>query len=278
MVRDFRSDHHKLSYEVYGAGDRVLVYLNGLLLDATFNRGVAEALAAKGIRVVLLDLLGHGKSDKPQHASAYRMDLYAKQALDLLDELGLDSVALGGVSLGANVSLIAAARHPERIRGLVIEMPVLERAVPVAALTFVPFLVSLRYATSAVELVSRVARRLPRTGFGVLDSVMNGASLRPREMAAVLHGVLMGPVAPTYDERAAIEVPALVLGHRFDLLHPLSDATNLASQLPNGRLLRAHSPLDLRIRPERLTSEIATFLEQLWGAGPAAAADAGRSA
>ena len=78
---------YRLNYEVYGSGDRVLVWLHGLLLDANLSRGLARALAARGNRVVLLDLLGHGRSEKPKHSSAHRMDLYAEQVLCLLDEL-----------------------------------------------------------------------------------------------------------------------------------------------------------------------------------------------
>ena len=70
---------YRLNYEVYGSGDRVLVWLHGLLLDANLSRGLARALAAEGNRVVLLDLLGHGRSEKPRHSSAHRMDLYAEQ-------------------------------------------------------------------------------------------------------------------------------------------------------------------------------------------------------
>jgi pimeloyl-ACP methyl ester carboxylesterase len=70
--------------------------MHGLLLDANLSRGLARRLAAKGNRVVLLDLLGHGRSDKPRHAGPHRMDLYAEQVLCLLDELGADQVVLGG--------------------------------------------------------------------------------------------------------------------------------------------------------------------------------------
>src|SRR5262245_52470098 len=90
---------YRLAYEVYGSGDRVLVWLHGLLLDANLSRGLAQALASRGNRVVLLDLLGHGRSDKPRHAGAHRMELYAGQVLRLLDELGVEEAVLGGVSL-----------------------------------------------------------------------------------------------------------------------------------------------------------------------------------
>ncbi|HET6793796.1 MAG TPA: alpha/beta fold hydrolase, partial [Acidimicrobiales bacterium] len=123
---------HHMRYESYGTGDRVLVYMHGLLLDSGINRGLARALAEQGFRVVLLDLLGHGGSDKPDHASEYRMDLYAAQLMALLDDLGVPAAAVGGVSLGANVSLAAAVRAPDRMIGMVLEMPVLEWAVPAA--------------------------------------------------------------------------------------------------------------------------------------------------
>src|SRR5215472_16449123 len=156
---------YQLNYEVYGSGDRVLVWLHPLLFDANLSRGLARALAARGNRVVLLDLLGHGRSDKPRHAGPHRMDLYAQQVLRLLDELGVDQVVLGGVSLGTNVSLITAVQAPERVRGLVLEMPVLEWAVPAAALTFLPLLLWVHYARTAMRLVSSAASRLPLSGF-----------------------------------------------------------------------------------------------------------------
>ncbi len=265
MVRGFEWDRYRLSYEVHGQGPRVLVYMNGLLFDAGINRILAEDLAARGNRVILLDLLGHGRSDKPRHAAAYRMDLYARQVLALLDHLGVEKAVLGGPSLAANVSLIVAATAPERVKGLVVEMPVLEWAVPSTAAAFVPFLLLLRYARPVARFATSMVRRLPRTGFGPLDSLMNAMSLGPEEMGAIIHGVLMGPVAPTYDERIGIGVPALVVGHGLDLIHPFSDAANLADQLPNARLLKARSILELRVMPKRLSGEIADFLDAVWG-------------
>jgi len=260
----FEWEGRQLHYEMYGSGDRLLVYMHGLLLDAKLNRGIAHALAAKGNRVVLLDLLGHGGSDGPQHAAEYRMDVYARQVIGLLDHLGRDQAVLGGISLGANVSLQAATQHPDRVRGLVIEMPVLEWAVPAAALTFVPVLLALHYLEPIAKVVTGGVRWLPRTGIGPVDSILDAVSKPPAQTASVLHGILVGPVAPTIDERRALRVPALILGHRFDVIHPLDDAANLADELPKARLVRARSPLELRLRPNRLTGEIADFLEQVW--------------
>ena len=263
--RTFVHRGHQLCYEVHGEGSHLLVYLHGLLLDADLNRPVAEALAARGNRVVLLDLLGHGRSDKPTHASEYRIDLYVDQVRALLDHLDASEAVLGGVSLGANVSLLAAVHEPARVRGLVLEMPVLEYAAPVVAVTFVPFMLAVHYARRPLAVATRFVRHLPRTSFPPLNSILNAASLHPDEMAAVLHGVLLGPVGPTFEQRAAIEVPALVIGHKRDLINPFSDAAALARLMPDGRLTRAASLLELRVRPRRLTEEIASFLDETWG-------------
>jgi len=255
---------YRLAYEVYGSGDRVLVWMHGLLLDANLSRGLARTLAAQGNRVVLLDFLGHGRSDKPRHAGAHRMDLYVKQLLCLLDELGLDQVVLGGVSLGTNVSLLATVAAPERVRGLILEMPVLESAVPAAALVFLPLLLGVHYTRAPLRFISRATSRLPLSGIGPLDSFISAATSDPDEIAAVLHGILIGPIAPTVEQRRSITAPALVLGHGIDLIHSFTDAQRLARQLPNARLIRTHTFAELWVRPARLVVEISEFLDRVW--------------
>jgi pimeloyl-ACP methyl ester carboxylesterase len=254
----------RLVYDEYGEGSRVVIYMHGLLIDSELNRGIAQSLAARGNRVILLDLVGHGRSDKPEHASAYRIDTYADQVFALADELGIERPVLGGMSLGANVSLFGASRRPDRVRGLVLEMPVLERAVPPSALLFASLLLLLHYGRAPVRWLTSLARAIPSTPSPVVNGLLHGAGLPPEAMAAILHGVLVGPVAPTYEERAAIDVPALVLAHRYDFIHPFDDAAKLAAELPHAQLVRARSPIELRLQPDRLTDVIATFVEELW--------------
>ncbi len=260
----FDSGGVQLYYEIHGHGPRVLVFMHGILMDSNMNRRLATDLAAHGFRVVLVDLPGHGLSDKPKRASFHRMDTYAEHVVRLMDHLGLARAAVGGVSLGGNVSLLVAALAPERVQALVIEMPVLEWAVPAAAITFVPMLLAVHLARPLVRRAASAFQRLPRTGNGPVDSVMNTLSNDPTETAAVLHGILAGPIAPTVEQRAAMDVPALVIGHQVDRIHPFHDAEQLARRLPRGQLVQANSVLELRIHPERLTDQIATFLDSVW--------------
>ena len=261
----FEVDGLRVHYEVYGTGPNVLVFMHGILLDSQMNRRLASDLAAAGNRVVLLDLPGHGRSDKPRHASAHRIDSYARYVVALLDELEVDEAVIGGVSLGANVSLQVAAQSPERVRGLLVEMPVLEWAVPGAALVFLPMLLGVHYAAPLARAVAWLARRVPRTTIGPLDSFVNTLTLDPEETTAVLHGLLAGPITPTYEERHAIAAPALVIGHKIDFIHPFTDADHLTRQLPRARLVEARSVIELRVAPERLTTHIAEFLDEVWG-------------
>ena len=270
LDQTFTHEGRTLVFDEFGSGDEVVLYLHGLLLDSEINRGIAQALADQGQRVLLLDLLGHGRSDKPQHASEYRMDRYAEQAIALLDHLHVPAAVLGGVSLGANVSLIAASTHPTRVKGLVLEMPVLEWAVPAAAILFAPLLLAAHYGRRVMRVASGLAGRIPPTGFGPLNSVIRSAALPPEVVASVLHGILVGPIAPTIDERRAIAAPALILAHANDLIHPFDDAVNLSNQRPHASLTRSHSQLELRLMPNRLTKEIAAFVDGIWH--PAAAA------
>jgi pimeloyl-ACP methyl ester carboxylesterase len=264
LGRSFTFNGHRLVYDLYGPSEAPLVvYLHPLLLDSELNRGIAQALGARGFRIALLDLLGHGRSDKPTHASEYRIDSYADQVVGLLDDLGAARAVLGGISLGANVSLFAASRYPDRTRALVLEMPVLERAVPTAALVFAPMIIATRYGRSVMRVTSGLASRVPRSRSWQFNAVINAASMPPDSAAAVLHGVLVGPVAPTDEQRRAIEAPTFVLAHRNDLIHPFDDAVALVDRLPNGVLVRAQSPLELRLRPDRLTGELVRFLSDL---------------
>lgn len=269
----FRHGGHRLSYEVHGQGPRVLVYVHGLLLDANLNRDIARRLAARGHRVVLLDLLGHGRSARPTHAYEHRFDLYGEQVLALLDHLGLDDAVVGGVSLGANTTLAAAAIAPERVRAMVVEMPVLERGAVFAAGLFLPLLVATRYLGGLARPLAWAVRHGPRTSFEALDSFLNVAGRDPRETAAVLHGLFFGPTAPTIGDRRALDMPALVIGHDYDLLHPMDDAVALSRELPNAELVEAVTALELRVRPERLVTRMDTFLRRAWR--PRAVAESG---
>lgn len=255
----------RLEYTEYGTGDAWVVLLPGLLIPRRMHDHLARSLASAGAHVVTLDFLGHGRSDKPDDPFAYSITSFAHQVIALLDEVGATQAVIGGTSLGANVALEVAAIAPERVRGLIVEMPVLDNALEVAIVSFAPLLLTARLLPFAVSGVRLVARRVPRgivpwwVGVG-LDTVDH----KPGPLAAYVHGLFFGHVAPPSAQRRRITVSALVVGHPRDPLHPASDAEMLARELPNATFERAKSIFEWRRAPERLDLVATKFVLDCW--------------
>jgi len=265
---EFHYEGHRIAYDSYGEGERVVILIHGLLMNRRMFERLGPALAEHGNRAICVDLLGHGGSDRPEDLRLYSMPLFARQVTALLDHLGLEEAVVGGTSLGANVALELATRDPDRARGLFIEMPVLDNALPAVAAAFAPLMLGLRLGRPLFEAVSRFSSALPRTHH-LLDLGLDFVRQRPGPSYAVLEGLLLGETAPHREQRLEIEHPALIVGHPRDPLHPFSDSGMLAEELRNGRLVEANSVLEWRLNPERLNGELAAFLREVWAPRPA---------
>jgi pimeloyl-ACP methyl ester carboxylesterase len=251
------------------AAKRPVILVHGLLLSQKMHRPLAEELAGRGNHAITVDLLGHGESDRPRDMWRYSMHSFGEQLVALMDHLEIGEAVIMGTSLGANVSLEVAATAPERLRGMIVEMPVLDNALLASALAFTPVLVALTFGEPVMKLLARATRAVPRRllpyyGNVVLDLVRQD----PGPGGALIQGLYFGRVAPHRTERRKFKTPALILGHRRDPVHPFSDAGMLAEELPNARLIEADSLIELRTKPERLTEELAGFLNEVWATKP----------
>ncbi|MGW7536790.1 alpha/beta fold hydrolase [Amycolatopsis sp. NPDC054798] len=254
----FRHEGQRLCYTEYGSGDRVVVLMHGIMLTRRMHAPLARRLARAGFRVVTLDLLGHGDSDRPTQSWRYSMPAFGEQTVALLDHLEIEDAVVGGTSLGANVALEVAVAAPSRARGLVVEMPVLDNAIIAGLMTFAPLLFAARFLPVTVRGVALAAHLVPH-GNQWVDVVTDTLSQDPAPMAALLHGVLFGRIAPPKSVRGAITTPTLVIGHEGDPIHPFGDAGSLAEDLPNAEFVQARSPVELRFDPKRLTAAIRDF-------------------
>jgi pimeloyl-ACP methyl ester carboxylesterase len=113
-------DGVRLAWHEMGAG-RPVVLLHGLLGNGPLlaGSGPARALAARGYRVILPDLRGHGDSGRPHDPACYPPDVLADDGLALLAHLGLDDYDLGGYSLGGRLVLRLLARGARPARAVV---------------------------------------------------------------------------------------------------------------------------------------------------------------
>src|SRR3954467_7813954 len=158
---EFDYNGFRISYDEYGTGDRPLLLIHGLLMSRRMYDRLRPERAKRGNRVIAIALLGHGRSDRPAEMSQYSMTFFARQVEALMDHLELDSAVVGGTSLGANVTLELAYLEPKRMRGMMIEMPVLDNALLAAAVIFTPIMVGLRFGEPVLRWLAAGAREIP---------------------------------------------------------------------------------------------------------------------
>ena len=180
----------------------------------------------------------------------------------LLDHLEIEKSALGGLSLGANVAIAAAEQRPERLSSLILEMPVLARGSDVAKPLFNALAAVYGGIGPLASPLTLALRRAPvKVPLPEMQMMIDLASHRPKSARAVLRG-LLDDDPPGQEEAVvrAIDLPALVIGHRLDPLHPLDDARWLVETMPNARLVEAATILSNRFRYRELAGLIDAFL------------------
>ncbi|HEY3864844.1 MAG TPA: alpha/beta hydrolase, partial [Solirubrobacteraceae bacterium] len=240
-MSSFRFKGQRIAYTEYGGGpaavtrggsrgrtaksspaaSRPVILVHGLMLSQEMHRPLAEDLAARGNRVITMDLLGHGKSDRPRDMWRYSMGSYGNEVVALMDHLGIEQAVVMGTSLGANAALEIASAHPERLRGLVIEMPVLDNGLLGSALAFTPFLVAVTFGEQVMKAVSRATRAIPSRLVPHYTNVMlDVVRQEPGPSGALMQGLFFGRTAPHRDERRTFKTPGLILGHGRDPVHP----------------------------------------------------------
>jgi pimeloyl-ACP methyl ester carboxylesterase len=128
-AREFFSGIESRSVQVAGyhvhylaegpANGPVVVLVHGLGGQAEDWRNLTPHLVKAGFRVYRPDLPGFGRSERPANFS-YAIHDQAEVVVGFLDALGLKQVDLGGWSMGGWIVQIVAARHPERVKRLML--------------------------------------------------------------------------------------------------------------------------------------------------------------
>lgn len=265
-----------LHVEIQGSGAPLLL-IHGWGMHGGMWGGVAERLA-EHFRVLAVDLPGHGHSSRIEERGlkSEATDPSAHSALDVIvDELAAqfdEPLAVCGWSLGGQIALRWAMRHPQQISrlALVASTPCFVRRpgwdCAMAAETLAEFAVALQqdYAPTLRRFLALQVR----------------GSERERELLAALRGALTSRGEPDLgalqsgldilrgcDLRSVlpgIGQPALVVCGERDTLTPPQAAHYLAAQLPNARLAvikgAAHAPF--LSHPDEFVEHLTSFLHE----------------
>lgn len=268
--RSVWSERAKLNVRIAELGSRTststpIVLLHPWGFSMSIWADVAPTLAKKR-RVVLVDLPGHGKSDKL--VTRYSMRRLAAAVLDAADAAGLERFYVTGNSLGGATSIALAELAPKRLAGMVLV------AAPGGALLPQP----LRHAarsiatSSSLETLSDEAWSI---GLVVAERSDSPLAVRLRDDIIKLRSSREWPAfckATTAILRVAanfapplesIEVPALVVHGEADLLIWRSSSDAMAARLPNARFVAlegcGHMP-EIEC-PEPLLEQLSKFLD-----------------
>ncbi|MBV9356830.1 MAG: 2-succinyl-6-hydroxy-2,4-cyclohexadiene-1-carboxylate synthase, partial [Chloroflexi bacterium] len=98
-----------------------LLLLHGFMGSAESWAPRAAVFAARGMRTIAVDLIGHGRSDAPADPARYGMERCVEDLVEVLDRLHLPRAAVLGYSMGGRVALHLASAAPERVSALVLE-------------------------------------------------------------------------------------------------------------------------------------------------------------
>src|SRR5579864_1828285 len=119
-----------VGYETFGSGeDTLLLLAPWAIVHARFWKAQIPYLA-RHFRVITIDPLGNGRSDRPTRPEDCAQELEAEHALAVLDHTGVDRCLLIVHCGGAPTGVLLAAEHPERVVGGVFMSPALPLTPP----------------------------------------------------------------------------------------------------------------------------------------------------
>ncbi len=237
-------DGAQLAYRELGQG-RPVVLIHGYFSNGCVNwvkYGHAAAVAARGFRVIMPDLRGHGDSAKPHDPAAYPPDVLADDGFALLAELGLTEYDLAGYSLGGRTVMRMLARDAAPDRAVVAGMG----------------LDGVLHATGRndhfrhiLEHPGTFDRRSPE---GKAEAFLKSTGTDP---IAVLH-LLDANVDTPREKLAKIGTPVLVLAGAEDDDNGPAEA--LAAALPRGQAARVPGNHMSAVARPALGTAIAAYL------------------
>ena len=116
----FRHENIDFYYEEYGSGP-AFVFSHGLGNNLAQARELIGDLP--GFRVILYDNRGHGRTSGIGDPARLTFPVMAEDMTALLDHLAVPAAAVGGVSMGAGISIAFSIKNPERTKALVLSRP-----------------------------------------------------------------------------------------------------------------------------------------------------------
>jgi pimeloyl-ACP methyl ester carboxylesterase len=250
---DVQLGPYRIHYLVSGEG-RPLVLVHGLGVRSEIWLPLIPQFTAKGFRVYAPDLLGYGRSDRPD--VDYTISLQADIVRQFLDSQGLQQTDLAGWSMGGWISLKLAADSPQRVRRLVLLDSAGMRFDAVNRLSLRPK--TPEQLAHLMEVLSPKPRAIP--GFLARD-ILRVMNEQDWVVGRSLDSMIAGK--DLMDGRLeGVTMPVLIVWGRQDVLTPLAIAEQMHREMPQSVLFVAEgcghlAPIECR---DQIGPEMQKFL------------------
>jgi len=225
----------ELYYELHGPEEaEVLVLSNGVLMSTASWAFQTPALS-KHYRLLLYDCRGMWQSAHPP--GPYSMELHADDLAGLLDALGIEQAHIGGISYGAEISMVFALKYPEMTRSLVLSSAV-SHIDPLLTGWMKSWIAAAR--DHDAEMLFNVTYPLNFSEGWIANNsdALDAALSRYRilDFDAFLELLLAFSQLDLTAELHHIEAPTLVMVGEEDLLKPRKYAEVIAREIPDAEL------------------------------------------
>ncbi len=254
-----------LAYDDVGSGQPVLL-IHGHPFDRTMWRPQTAQLAAEPFRFVAPDLRGFGQSSPA--SGTVRLEDFAADLRQLIDDLGLAPAVVAGTSMGGQIAMELLRTCPELLSGLVLVDTFCETDAPEVRQWRVELADRLDadgmdgYAHEALErmMAPYNVRSSPGAAGALLDMMR---SAPPRGAAAALRGrAIRRDYAPVL---GAAALPTLVLVGEDDYFDPGAARARTMHHLVRGSelvVIRSSGHLPNLERPEEFNRALGRFLRR----------------
>lgn len=226
----------RIFYQAAGDGPPMLLLHGYPLSGALFGR-VREALEGDWT-VITLDLRGYGLSEASEVPDS--IEVYAEDALAVLDHLGIEQAVIGGMSMGGPITFSMYEMAPARFSGMILIDTIAAAAPPPEAGLWRGVETVIAESNSLDPIIPALIpdmltgeTRLTDPAFAdYLTSIMQGASVEAGRGGAVALAE-----RPDFTELLGrIEVPTLVMVGVEDALYPVQTSRDMASAITGSTL------------------------------------------
>ena len=202
FATDAKYDGAKVHYESYGKGSDAVVFVHGWTCDLTFWRGQAPVYNKH--RALLIDLPGHGQSEKPE--VSYTQERFARAVEAVRVEQKVDKIVLVGHSMGTPVIRQYAHLYPQHVAALVLVDGVVLAPPPQGAPPPAPILDPAKIMSAeGLQLRENMIKTMftPKTTKDVQDRVLKMMLAAPPATAAGAMVATFDPSGTNSDARAS---------------------------------------------------------------------------